>query len=110
MASNPFTAFQTETATLKKITLDGAQDETVANSYTVNIDPVFGFQRTHSTENEDIRGRSTILTSDSLEADFDLTHRRWKLEYNGHEYNIKEPTPIYAIGTNNLQHVEVTLT
>lgn len=105
-----FKAFQTETATLKKITTDGAGDETVAASYSVNIDPVFGFQRVHTKENEEITGQSTIITSSSLEDDFDLTHRKWKLEFNGHEYNIKQPMPFYEVGTNNLQHIEVTLT
>lgn len=105
-----FKAFQTETATLKKVTTDGSGDETVSESFTVNIDPVFGFNRIHTKENEEITGQSTIITSSSLESDFDLTHRQWKLEFNGHEYDVKQPMPLYEVGTNNLQHIEVTLT
>lgn len=104
-----FNIFQTATGTLKKITTDYAGDETVSASYSVSLDPVFGYKRVYTDDNEEITGMSTIITSDSLEDDFDLTHRNWKIEYNGKDYQIESPVPFYTRGTNNLEHVEVIL-
>jgi len=104
-----FEQFQTATATLKKITTDYTGDETVSATYSVNIDPVFGWKRVFTDDSEVIEGQSTIMTSDTLEADFDFTHRKWKLEYNNHEYQIERPIPFYTIGTQTLEHIEVVL-
>lgn len=110
MVSNPFDIFQTETATLKKVSLNGAGDETVDDSFSVEIDPVFGWSRTFSQENEETDGQSTIISGDNLESNWDESHRRWKLDYKGHEYMVENPTPIYTPGTNTIEHIEITLT
>lgn len=106
---NVFSVFQTATATMKRIEIDGAGDESVADSFTVDIDPVFGWTRIHTSENEEITGRSTVITADDLQTKFDTTHRKWKLEYDGHEYQVKSPVPFYTTGTDNLEHIEITL-
>lgn len=101
-----FNAFQTATATLKKITKDGFGDETVASSFTVEIDPVLGKRRVYTMENEEITGRTTIISPhDSI----DVSHDRWDLEYDGRNYQIEQLTPFYTIGTNTLEHVEAVL-
>lgn len=104
-----FKVFQTVTAVLKRISTNGAGDETVASSFTVNIDPTFGYKRTHTRDNEEITGLSTIITGDNLVSNWDNSHRRWKLEYEGHEYNVTQPVPFYTIGTDKLEHVEAVL-
>jgi hypothetical protein len=104
-----FNVFQTASGTLKKVTTDGNGDETVSNSYGVNLDPVFGFKDTFDSNGNNVRGMKTILTSVSLEDDFDFTHYKWKLEYNGKDYDIMSPVPFYTIGTNDLEHIEVML-
>lgn len=107
---NSFKIFQTDTAVLKRIETDGAGDETVADSFSVEVDPTFEWQRVFTRENEETRGAETIVTGDNLQPNFDFTHRKWKLEYNGHEYNVESPVPFYTIGTNNLEHIQITLT
>jgi hypothetical protein len=104
-----FNAFQTESGTLKKIGTDFGGDETVISSHNVSVDPVFGFKRITTRENEEITGLRTIITSPTLENDYDLSHRNWKLEYKGTDYQIEQPVPFYTIGTNNLEHIEVIL-
>jgi len=104
-----FSIFQTATGTLKKITTDYTGDETVSGSFSVNVDPVFGYKRVHTDENEEITGLKTVITSDSLEDDFDFTHRNWKIEYQGKDYQIESPVPFYTVGSNKLEHVEVVL-
>lgn len=103
-----FSVFQTETATLKKITLDGFGDPSSV-SYTVEVDPVFGNKRTYTNEGEEITGHSTLITSPTLQTDFDLNHNRWNLLYKGREYNVERYVPFYTIGTNNLEHIELVL-
>lgn len=101
-----FTQFQTATATMKKITKNGFGDETVSLSFTVEIDPVLGKRRVYTKENEEITGRTTIITPhDSI----DVSHERWDLEYDGRDYQIEQLTPFYTIGTNELEHVECVL-
>lgn len=105
-----FKIFQTVTATMSKITVDGAGDETVSTSFTVNIDPTFGYKRAHTRDNEEITGLSTVITGDNLVDNWDNSHRRWKLTYQGREYNVNQPVPFYTVGTDDLEHVEVVLT
>lgn len=103
-----FNVFQTESGTLKKITTDDFGDESSVN-YTVKIDPVFGNKRAYTNQGEEISGHSTIITSPTLQQDFDLTHKRWDLEYKGKTYTIERYTPYYAIGSNKLEHIELVL-
>lgn len=101
-----FSEFQTDTATMKKITTDGAGDETVASSFTVDIDPVFGFQRVYTQDDVAVTGRSTVISPhDSI----DVTHNNWKITYNGTDYDVEELTPFYRIGTDTLESVQVIL-
>lgn len=106
-----FNAFQTATATFKKITTDGAGDETVSSSITVKIDPVFGWKRTFTTDNEAVEGQETVISEheSDLQGFFDETHYNYELEYNGKEYDVKHPTPFYKIGTTQLDFIQVIL-
>lgn len=104
-----FADYQTESATVSKITTDGFGDETVASSFSVDIDPVFAFKRVFTSEHEEITGQSTIITSTSLKSNFDLTHEKWKLTYNGRDYQVEQPTPYYTPGTDRLEFIEVVL-
>lgn len=102
----PFNAFQSATATMKKIDKDGYGDETETASFSVDIDPVFGWKRGYNTDGEQVTGKTTIISAhDSI----DVAHTNWKLEYNGKEYIIKDMVPFYSIGGNVLEHVEVML-
>lgn len=101
-----FEVFNTTTATMKKITTDGYGDQTVASSFTVEIDPVLGKKNRFDDEGEIYTGLQTIITAhDSI----DVTHDKWQLEYNGRNYQIEEMLPMYSIGGNVLEHVEVVL-
>lgn len=101
-----FKAFQTATATMKKIEKDGFGDETVTDSFSVDIDPVFGWKRGYDTDGEQVTGKTTIISAhDSI----DVAHTNWKLEYNGSTYTISDMVPFYSIGGNVLEHVEVML-
>lgn len=106
-----FSRFQSETATLKKIVNDFAGDETVSASYSIFVDPDFSNKRIFTDENEEITGQSTVVTSSTLQADFDITHKKWKIEYKGYDYQVRQFTPRYDLnGNNRLDHVEVVLT
>ena len=104
-----FTDFQSESATVRKIGTDRYGDESTLDTFTVEIDPVFGFKRVFSKENEEITGRSTIITATNLQSKFDLTHTNWKLDYNGRTHNIEQVTPFYTIGTTRLEFLELVL-
>lgn len=101
-----FTAFQTATATMQKITVDGSGDETVDSSFTVSIDPVLGRKRIFTTDQEETTGFETVI---SYNENIDLTHDRWKLVYNGRTYQIEGIEPFYTVGTATIEHFEVTL-
>lgn len=106
-----FSRFQSATGTLKKIDNDAYGDETVTASYAVFVDPDFSNKRVFTEENEEITGQSTIITSDTLADDFDVTHKKWKLEFKSYEYQVRQFTPRYDLNGNNiLEHLEVTLT
>ncbi len=105
-----FKIFQTATATLKKFTTDVYGDETVSNSWTVDIDPTFGYKRVFTIEGEEVTGQETIITADNLGSIWDETHYKWKLTYQGKDYIIKNPVPFKQTNTGNLEHVEVLLT
>jgi len=103
---NGFDIFQTATATMKKITTDYAGDETVANSFSVEIDPVFGWNVSHLEDGTETEGRTTTVSTNS---NIDISHDKWELDYNGRNYQIKTIDPIYDIGTDNISHFEVEL-
>ncbi|NIT56780.1 MAG: hypothetical protein GWN00_11270, partial [Aliifodinibius sp.] len=74
-----FSEFTLSEATMQKITTDGAGDETVSSSFTVEIDPVLGFRRIFTRDNEEVNGAETIIAPhDSI----DVSHRKWKLVYS----------------------------
>lgn len=100
-----FSVFQTATATLKEMTTDGYGKETVASSFSVDIDPVLGYKRTFSTDGEEIVGVQTII---SPNVNIDVT-KVYKLDYNGRTYQVERMIPFYSIGGNVLEHVEVVL-
>lgn len=104
-----FSVFQTATGTLKKMTTDAYGDESVDSTLSVNVDPVFGFKRVYSDEDEEITGQSTIITADSLESFFEQTHRNWVLSFNSKDFQVEKATPFYTIGTDNLEHIELVL-
>lgn len=101
-----FTAFQTTTATMKKIETDGFGDESETLTFSVDIDPVLGKKRVFTRDQEEITGLSTVISPhDSI----DLTHENWRLEYNGRDYQVEQMVPFCTIGTNTLEHIEVVL-
>lgn len=99
-----FNKFQTATATLKKIGVDGSGDETVLESFSVDIDPVFGWKRTYSKTGTQFTGMSTVITPKS---NFDVHYDNWKMDYEGKTYQIETLVPFYSIGGNVLTHIEV---
>ena len=105
-----FDRFQTDQATLQKIDTNYAGDESVLAEYDVNIDPSFGWKRIYTDENEEITGRSTIITSDTLDSDWDESHEEWNISYRNEDWQIREANLMHDIGTNNLSHIEVVLT
>lgn len=98
--------FQTDTGTLRKIVTDNFGDPSVDASYSCRVDPVFGFKRGFNREGEQITGKTTVL--DDLPT-LDLSHRKWRLDYNGNEYNVEDLTPVPEIGSNVPNHYEVML-
>lgn len=102
-----FSDFQTETATLEKIETDAYGDPSVADSFEVEVDPVFGYKRIHTGEGEEITGRSTIITG--MGDGFDPTHRNWRLAFRGKEWQVEEAVPFYPAGSNELDFVELTM-
>lgn len=101
-----FDIFQTATATMQKITVDGYGDETVSTSFSVDIDPVLGRERIFTQEQEEIEGYETIISPNS---NIDLSHDRWNIVYNGRTYQVEGIEPFYAIGTSDISHYQVTL-
>lgn len=101
-----YSEFMTDTATMKKITTDGAGDPTVAESFAVDIDPDFGYKRINDSDGEEITGRTTIIgPHDSI----DITHENWELAYRGRDWQIEQIDPSNRIGTNEVTHYEVVL-
>lgn len=106
-----FSDFQSETATLKKMDTDGFGDPVELDSFEVEIDPDFGIERFNNDEGEEITGRKTTITSDTLQDDFDPSHYNWDLNYKGKTYHIEQFFPRHDLsGNNNLEFVEVILT
>jgi hypothetical protein len=101
-----FDIFQTATATMEKVTTDGFGDETVASSFSVEIDPVLGKKQTYTKEQEQVTGLSTVISPNS---NIDLSHDRWNLVYDGRTYQIEELEPFYKIGTNDISHYQVII-
>ena len=101
-----FSAFQSETGTLKKITRDGFGDVTISQSFQVKIDPVFGWKRTFDREGKVFTGLSTIITPNT---NFDVDYADWVLTYKGKDYQIEELKPFYSIGGNVLTHIEAVM-
>lgn len=101
-----YSIFQTTTATMKKMTTDGFGKDTASLSFTVKIDPGLGKKTEYNTDGQMYTGLSTVITAHDS---FDVTHDNWRLDYNGREYQIEDMVPMYSIGGNVLEHVEVTL-
>lgn len=101
-----FDVFQTATATMQKLSVDGSGDGSVSSSFTVKVDPVLGRKRIFSDDQEEIAGFETVISpNDSI----DLTHDRWNLVYNGRTYKVEGIEPFYKIGTDIIEHYEVSL-
>ena len=98
--------FQTATGILRKIgkSFDGSPE--VLSSQVVEVDPVFGWQSAYDREGNKFNGKSTILTGFT---DFDVSHENWELEYEGNTFKIGDLQPVYSIGGNVLEHLEVVL-
>lgn len=101
-----FSEFTLSDATMQKITTDGAGDETVSLSFSVEIDPVLGFRRIFTRDNEEVNGAETIIAP---HPSIDPSHRKWKLVYSGNTYDVERLEPFYHIGTEVVEHYEVTL-
>lgn len=106
MASNPFAIFQTESATMYKITVDGAGDETRGAGFSIEIDPDISWKRTFTRENEEINGGHTVISPNS---NIDKSHRKWEIDFDGNTYQVEDLDPKHDIGTNNISHYEVVL-
>lgn len=102
----PFEIFQTVTATMNKIKIDGSGDKSVLGSFSVDIDPVLGRKRIFTQDQEEIEGMETVISPNS---NIDLSHDRWELVYNGRTYQIESIEPYYDIGTTTVRHYEVTM-
>ncbi len=101
-----FDVFQTATATMSRKEADSFGDDSVVESFTVDIDPVLGRKRVFTDENEEITGLSTVISPhDSINLEFN----NYTLDYNGREYQIEEIIPQYDIGTDRISHYEVVL-
>lgn len=98
--------FQTATATLQKKGSTASGDETVISSQSVSVDPLLGWKNMYDSQGNIFRGASTILSD---VADVDVSHLRYDLVYKGRTYQVEQMSPIYSIGGNVLEHLEVVL-
>lgn len=101
-----FAIFQTATATMRKITTDGYGDETVSESFAVDVDPDLAKTQVYDIDGNVVSAKQTFISNHSS---IDLSHNKWELQYNGSTYDIKEMYPRHDIGTNNLDHIRVIL-
>ena len=101
-----FAIFQTDTATMRKITTDGYGDESVSSSFTVDVDPDITKMQMYDIDGNVVSAKQTFISN---HPSIDLTHDKWELEYNGSTYDIKELEPRHDIGTNNIDHLRVIL-
>jgi hypothetical protein len=86
--------------------VDGYGDETVDESFSVDIDPDLGKVQTYDIDGNVVEGKQTFISPhDSI----DISHDHWELEYNGRKYDINELQPRHDIGTNNLDHIRAIL-
>lgn len=99
-----FAQFQTATATMKLITVDGYGKPTVSTSFTVEIDPALGYKRVFSNDGEEITGLSTIISAND---NIDVSERNYVLEYLGTDYQVEQLVPFP--GGNTIEHFEVVL-
>lgn len=98
--------YQTGTGVLRQIGTGPGGDEFDIDTFACRVDPVFGFKTAFTQNNEQITGKTTIL--DGL-PEIDLSHRRWKLDYNGNSYVVADLVPFPLPGTNVPSHYEVML-
>lgn len=98
-----YNIFQTETATLQKIGVNNFGNETVLSTQTVKIDPVFGWKQMYNKDGQQFQGLKSIIS----DVDFDIEHDVWRLTYKGRNYRVEEMLPMYSIGGNVLEHIEI---
>lgn len=98
--------FQSTTATMYPLTVDGFGDETRGTGFTVEIDPVLGRKRIFTNEQEEITGYETVISHND---NIDLSVEQYELVYNGRTYQIEGIEPFYYTGTMNVHHYEVVL-
>lgn len=91
---------------MQKITVDGFGDESIDDSFTVDIDPVLGRKTIFTQEDKETTGFETVISPNS---NIDLSHDRWNLVYNGRTYQIEGIEPFYTIPTMDVSHYEVVL-
>ena len=104
-----FQIVQTGIATLSKITVDGFGDESVSDTIAIKVDPTFSFKRVFTRENEEVTGMETIITADALQSFYDPTHEKYRITYQGRDYQAEYMEPFYTVGTSNLEHIQVLL-
>lgn len=106
-----FSAFQTDTGTLKKMGTDGFNKPTELDAIFVNVDPQLGYKRINTAQNEEITGRTTIIDTndDSLHEFWDESHDNYILNFRGKDWQIEQADPFQAIGSNKIQHIEISL-
>lgn len=102
-----FNIFQTETGTLKKITLDGSGSESVDSSFSVDCSVEWGRNRVIGEDGEEITAEARVFISphDSI----DVSHKRWDFEFEGEDYKVETLNRIKDIGTNNISHYEAMI-
>lgn len=101
-----FSMFQTATATMQLMSVDGYGKPTVSSSFSVDIDPVMGYKRTFTADGEEINGIETIISAND---NIDLTEKNYRLVYNGMTFQVERLEPFYSIGSNVVEHYEVVL-
>lgn len=104
-----FEIFQTDTAVLKKMKIDGTGSFVEEDTIMVSIDPNFKISRTFDDNGEAVSGHSSIVTSKALNDFWDAT-KRYTLDYKGRDWSVREASPQNNLGSNNLDHLKVIVT
>lgn len=102
-----FDLFQTETGTLKKITLNGTGSESVKEEIEVECHVEWTRSRVINEDGEEITANAQVfITPDDK---IDISHKRWDFEFEGADYKVEKLGRVKDIGTNDISHFEAMI-
>lgn len=99
--------FNTDSATLAKVTEEFDGTPTVGTAFTVECDVDWHFKRVVNREGEEVT--SPGITFINPHNNIDVNHRNWRFTFEGETYKLEQLSRVKNIGTGTVSHYESQL-